>query len=178
MIPVKLSAPAAIFYNGGMRKRFVIHEHHATNLHWDLRLEMGVVYRSWAVPKGPSRDPSVKRLAVAVGDHSIEYGSFEGTIPPGKYGAGEVRIWDDGKYETASDPEEQMRNGKIVFTFYGLKLRGEFALVRLANDEKNWLLIKANDHFADVEWKLETVLEPKKSRKKLSLLARQRGNKS
>ena len=161
-----------------MRKRFVIHEHHATNLHWDLRLEMGEVFKSRAVPKGPSKNPSDKRLAVAVGDHSIVYGDFEGTIAEGKYGAGEVRIWDNGKYETASDPGEQMRNGKIVFTFYGLKLRGEYALVRLANDDKNWLLIKANDHFADVEWKLETVLKPKKARKKVSLLARQRGEKS
>jgi bifunctional non-homologous end joining protein LigD len=150
-----------------MRKRFVVHEHHATRLHWDLRLEMGGVYKSWAVPKGPSLNPKDKRLAVAVPDHSIEYGSFEGTLPEGSYGAGEVRIWDDGKYETKGDPEEQLRKGDFKFTFFGLKLRGEFALVRLANQEGNWLLIKHNDHFADPEWKIETVLEPrKKSRKK------------
>lgn len=161
-----------------MRKRFVIHEHHATRLHWDLRLEMGEVYKSWAVPKGPSLDPNVKRLAVAVGDHSIVYGDFEGTIGEGKYGAGEVRIWDNGSYETAEDPEEQVKKGKLVFTFFGLKLRGEYVLVRIANDEKNWLLIKANDHFADPSWKLENVLEhqKKKSRKKTSVLSKQRGN--
>ncbi|MDQ3221293.1 MAG: 3'-phosphoesterase [Acidobacteriota bacterium] len=160
-----------------MRKRFVIHEHHATRLHWDMRLEMGGVYKSWAVPKGPSRDPKVKRLAVAVGDHSIVYGDFEGTIEEGKYGAGEVRIWDNGKYETATDPERQMEKGKLIITFFGLKLRGEYALVRIANDEKNWLLIKANDHFADPSWELENVLQPqmKKTRKKTSLLSKQRG---
>lgn len=161
-----------------MRKRFVIHEHHARRLHWDMRLEMGSVYKSWAVPKGPSLDPADKRLAVAVGDHSISYGDFEGTIEEGKYGAGEVRIWDNGKYETAEDPEEQVKTGKLVFTFFGLKLRGEYILVRIANDEKNWLLIKANDHFADPSWKLENVLEPqnKKARKRTSLLSKQRGN--
>ena len=161
-----------------VRKRFVIHEHHATRLHWDMRLEMGGVYKSWAVPKGPTLDPGEKRLAVAVGDHSIKYGSFEGTIKPGNYGAGEVRIWDDGKYETDSDPEQQLEKGKLVITFFGLKLRGEFALVRLSGEEKNWLLIKHKDHFADPDWKMETVLEPKKkkSRKKTSILAKQRGD--
>ena len=150
-----------------VRKRFVVHEHHATRLHWDLRLEMGGVYKSWAVPKGPSMNPTDKRLAVLVPDHSIEYGSFEGTLPEGSYGAGEVRIWDNGKYETESDPEAQVKKGKFVFTFFGLKLRGEFALVRLADQEENWLLIKHKDDFADAEWQIETVLDPsKKTRKK------------
>jgi len=102
-----------------MRKSFVIHEHHATHLHFDLRLEMEGVLRSWAVPKGPSMDPMDKRLAVAVPDHSLSYGSFEGTLPKGSYGAGEVRIWDSGEYETDSDPAEQVRRGKLVFTFHG-----------------------------------------------------------
>jgi bifunctional non-homologous end joining protein LigD len=151
-----------------MRKRFVVHEHHATRLHWDLRLEMGGVYRSWAVPKGPSFNPADKRLAIIQPDHPIEYGSFEGTIPEGSYGAGEVRVWDNGKYETDSDPEEQVKNGKLVVTFFGLKLRGEFALVRLHDQEENWLLIKHKDHFADEDWKLEPVLKrrPKKKKKK------------
>lgn len=129
---------------------------------------MGGVYKSWAVPKGPSKNPKDKRLAVAVPDHSLEYGKFEGTLEEGTYGAGEVRIWDNGKYETEIDPEIQYKKGKIDFTFFGLKLRGEYALVRMADGE-NWLLIKHNDHFADPDWKLETVLEPKKksrSRKK------------
>ena len=155
-----------------MRKRFVVHEHHATQLHWDMRLEMGGVYKSWAVPKGPSMDPADKRLAVAVPDHSIEYGSFEGTIPEGSYGAGEVRIWDNGKYETDSDPEAQVKKGKFVFTFFGLKLRGEFALVRLSNQEENWLLIKHKDQFADPDWKIETVLEPRRKSKKNRAAAR------
>jgi bifunctional non-homologous end joining protein LigD len=142
-----------------MRKSFVIHEHHATNLHFDLRLEMEGVLRSWAVPKGPSMDPFDKRLAIAVPDHSIGYGSFEGTLPKGSYGAGEVRIWDSGEYETESDPAEQVRNGKLVFTFHGKKVRGEFTLVKFKGRPKNWLLIKANDKFADVDWKLKTVLK-------------------
>ncbi len=161
-----------------IRRRFVIHEHHATRLHWDMRLEMGSVFKSWAVPKGPSLNPNDKRLAVAVGDHSIAYGSFEGTIAEGNYGAGEVRIWDDGHYETVSDPEKQFEKGKLVITFFGLKLRGEFALVKIHREVKNWLLIKADDHFADAEWEMEPILDPKKYRrvKKTSLLAKQRGN--
>jgi bifunctional non-homologous end joining protein LigD len=155
-----------------MRKRFVVHEHHATRLHWDLRLEMGGVYKSWAVPKGPSYNPADKRLAVIQPEHSIEYGSFEGTIPEGSYGAGEVRIWDNGKYETDTDPLEQVKKGKLVVTFFGLKLRGEFALVRMANDEKNWLMIKHKDHFVDQDWKLEPVLEPRPKKTKKRATAR------
>jgi len=145
-----------------MRKRFVVHEHHATNLHFDLRLEMGGVLRSWAVPKGVSMNPADKRLAVAVPDHALSYIDFEGTISEGRYGAGEVRVWDSGKYETDSDPEKQLEKGKLVFTFFGLKLRGEFALVKMRAKKTNWLIIKADDHFADPKWKLETVLKTKK----------------
>ena len=145
-----------------MRKRFVVHEHHATNLHFDLRLEMGGVLKSWAVPKGVSMNPAEKRLAVAVPDHPVSYIDFEGTLPEGTYGAGEVRVWDSGKYETGSDPEKQLEKGKLVFTFFGLKLRGEFALVKMKGQKKNWLIIKADDQFADPNWRLETVLKPKK----------------
>jgi bifunctional non-homologous end joining protein LigD len=144
-----------------MRKRFVIHEHHARQLHFDLRLEMGGVLKSWAVPKGVSMNPADKRLAVAVPDHALSYIDFEGTIAEGRYGAGEVRIWDNGHYETDSDPELQLKKGKLVFTFFGLKLRGEFAMVKFRSD-KNWLIIKSEDHFADPDWELETVLKPKK----------------
>ena len=146
-----------------IRKRFVIHEHHARRLHFDLRLEMSGVLKSWAVPKGPSLDPADKRLAVAVPDHSITYGKFEGTLAEGTYGAGAVRIWDDGHYETLSDPQKQYDLGKIVFTFFGLKVRGGFALVQMSRQPENWLLIKAQDEFADPAWKLETVLEPRKN---------------
>jgi|SRR5690349_5643610 bifunctional non-homologous end joining protein LigD len=149
-----------------MRKRFVVHEHHATNLHFDLRLEMGGVLKSWAVPKGVSMNPADKRLAVAVPDHALSYIDFEGTLPEGTYGAGDVRVWDSGKYETDSDPEKQLEKGKLVFTFFGLKLRGEFALVKMRNQKKNWLIIKADDHFADPKWKLETVLNPKKRQRR------------
>jgi len=147
-----------------MRKRFVIHEHHARNLHFDLRLEIGGVLKSWAVPKGVSLKPSDKRLAVAVPDHSLSYIDYEGVISEGTYGAGEVRIWDSGHYETKIDSETQLKKGKLVVEFFGLKLRGEFSLVKMARDEKNWLIIKANDHFADRDWKLATVLTPKKQR--------------
>ena len=122
---------------------------------------MAGVLRSWAVPKGVSMDPADKRLAVAVPDHSLSYIDYEGTLPEGSYGAGEVRVWDDGHYETQADPAKQVEKGKLVFTFFGLKVRGEFALVRMSRQEENWLLIKANDAFADPEWKLETVLPPK-----------------
>ena len=148
------------------RKRFVIHEHHATRLHFDLRLEMDGVFKSWAVPKGPSLDPADKRLAVAVPDHSLSYGSFEGKLAEGTYGAGEVRIWDDGKYETLIDPMIQLKKGKLTFTFFGLKLRGEFVLAKMNRQEKNWLLIKVNDHYADPNWRLETVLAPEGKKKK------------
>ena len=142
-----------------MRKRFVIHEHHATRLHFDLRLEIEGVLKSWAVPKGVSMNPSEKRLAVAVPDHSTGYIGFEGTLAEGTYGAGEVRIWDKGEFETLVDASEQLRKGKLVFTFYGKKLKGEFTLLKMWNQEKNWLIIKSRDAFADKDWKLETVLK-------------------
>lgn len=144
-----------------MRKRFVIHEHHASRLHFDLRLEIGGVLRSWAVPKGVSMNPKDKRLAVAVPDHSLGYIDFEGRISEGSYGAGEVRIWDEGEFE-AENAEKNLEKGKLVFTFFGEKLKGEFTLVKMAKQEKNWLLIKSRDEFADKDWKLETVLKPKK----------------
>lgn len=144
-----------------MRKRFVIHEHHASRLHFDLRLEIEGVLKSWAVPKGISMNPADKRLAVAVPDHSLGYIDFEGRISEGSYGAGEVRIWDKGEFE-AQNASKQLKEGKLVFTIYGEKLKGEFALVKMSNQEKNWLIIKAKDKFADKNWKLETVLKPEK----------------
>ncbi len=149
-----------------MRARFVIHEHHATRLHFDLRLEIDGVLKSWAVPKGPSLDPADKRLAVAVPDHAVSYIGFEGRLPDGSYGAGEVRIWDKGLFETDRDPVKQLEDGKLVFDFYGEQLYGQFTLVKMHNQPKNWLLIKAKDKFADPGWKLETVLPPQKKKKK------------
>src|SRR6185369_14253018 len=150
-----------------IRKRFVIHEHHATRLHFDLRLEIGGTGKSWAVPKGPSMDPDDKRLAVAVPDHSLRYFTFEGTLAEGTYGAGEVRIWDSGKYETLVDPQIQYDEGRIEFTFLGTKVRGDFLLVRMSSNPKskirnpksnNWLLIKRDDQYADIDWELKTIL--------------------
>jgi len=141
--------------------KFVIHEHHARRLHFDLRLEMDGVGKSWAVPKGPSMDPYHIRLAVAVPDHSLSYFKFEGKLAEGTYGAGEVRIWDSGKYETDHDPMKQLDAGKIRFTFLGKKVRGEFTLVKLSKQQKNWLLIKAEDKFVDIDWKVKTILPAK-----------------
>jgi bifunctional non-homologous end joining protein LigD len=142
-----------------MRKRFVIHEHHARRLHFDLRLEISGVLKSWAVPKGISMNPQEKRLAVAVPDHSLSYIDFEGVIREGSYGAGRVAIWDKGVFET-DNAEESLKKGKIIFTFYGEKLFGEFTMVKMKAQEKNWLIIKSDDEFADYDWKLKTVLEP------------------
>ena len=145
-----------------MRKRFVIHEHHASRLHFDLRLEIGGVLKSWAVPKGVSMNPQEKRLAVAVPDHSVGYIDFEGTLAEGSYGAGRVAIWDKGEFEMVGDASAQLEKGKLIFTFYGAKLKGEFTILKIWNQEKNWLIIKSKDEFADFDWTLETVLEPKK----------------
>ncbi len=142
-------------------KRFVIHEHHATRLHFDLRLEIGGTGKSWAVPKGPSMDPDDKRLAIAVPDHSLSYFSFEGQLAEGTYGAGEVRIWDSGKYETVVDPQIQYDSGKLIFTFHGQKVRGEFILTKMSNQPTHWLLIKRDDKYADVDWRLKTILSVK-----------------
>ena len=127
--------------------RFVIQEHHARKLHYDLRLEMGGVLKSWAVPKGPSMDPKDKRLAVMVDDHPIDYIDFEGEIPPDQYGAGKVFIWDKGEYSLVEgdDPLRELEKGKIVFKLYGDKLKGEFVLIKMKGKGSNWLLIKKKD---------------------------------
>jgi len=143
------------------KRRFVIHEHHATNLHFDLRLEMNGVLKSWAVPKGLSLNPNHKRLAIEVPDHSLSYIDFEGTIAEGKYGAGAVVVWDNGEYSTIDDPMKQLAAGRLNFIFYGKKLRGGFSLVQLKDRKGQWLVIKNRDEFADLSWELKTVLSPK-----------------
>lgn len=129
--------------------RFVIQKHAARNLHYDFRLELGGTLKSWAVPKGPSLDPTHKRLAVHVEDHPLGYGRFEGSIPAGQYGAGEVIVWDHGVWQPHDDPEAGYRAGKLKFTLIGEKLGGDWALVRThlrgSGDKEQWLLIKEQD---------------------------------
>jgi len=143
-------------------KRFVVQEHKATRLHYDFRLEIGGVLRSWAVPKGPSMNPADKRLAVMVPDHSLEYLDYEGIIPEGHEGAGPVIVWDRGTYTLpeGEPAEDQLRAGKLGFVLTGKKLKGGFALARLARGKsgKEWLLIKRKDANADLAWKLKSEL--------------------
>lgn len=126
---------------------FVVHKHDATRLHYDLRLEMDGVLKSWAVPKGPSFHPEEKRLAVHVEDHPLEYGDFEGTIPEGNYGAGSVIVWDRGWYRSFKDDDllDQLARGKLELEFFGYKMRGRWSLVRMSKSEKDWLLLKKAD---------------------------------
>ena len=142
-----------------MTSRFVVHEHHATRLHFDFRLEMEGVLRSWAIPKGPSMNPAERRLAIAVEDHLPEYIDYEGMIPGGEYGSGAVVIWDRGTYELIEENED-----KVSFNIEGEKLKGTFTLARLKKSKKgnDWLLIKKKDTFARPQWKLENALTPGK----------------
>jgi bifunctional non-homologous end joining protein LigD len=139
--------------------RFVIQKHAATQLHFDLRLELDGVMKSWAVPKGPSADPSVKRLAMQVEDHPIDYNTFEGTIPQGEYGGGTVMLWDTGTYTAdqaaGTDDESAVRDGydrgDLKITFHGKRMRGSYALIRTKglwgskSSKPSWLLIKHRD---------------------------------
>ena len=145
----------------GSGHSFVIHEHHARRLHFDLRLEMNGVLKSWAVPRGPSLDPHVKRLAVQTEDHPLEYLTFEGTIPAGNYGAGKVAVWDIGSYEVVDlqDPVEGVSKGKLSFKLKGNRLCGEFHLVRTGQSKDSWLLMKRPDECANAGWKIETILD-------------------
>ena len=147
---------------------FVVHKHRATSLHYDFRLEIGGTMPSWAVPKGPTLDPTVKRLAMPTGDHDLEYRHFEGVIPAGEYGAGPVMIWDEGTYSpeaevsrgvreeaTSKDAAEELASkgyaeGNLKFKLYGKKLEGSFALVRTGGyaGKESWLLIKHRDGHA------------------------------
>ena len=124
---------------------FVVHKHAARNLHFDLRLEMDGVLRSWAVPKGPTYDQAEKRLAVKVEDHPLEYGDFEGVIPAGNYGAGGVIVWDRGEWVPLEPWREGLEKGKLLFELKGYKLHGKWTLVKIKKSERDWLLIKERD---------------------------------
>lgn len=133
--------------------RYVIQKHAATRLHYDLRLELGGVFRSWAVTKGPSLNPKDKRLAVETEDHPLDYGDFEGTIPKGEYGGGTVMLWDRGYWAPqTADPAQALAKGELRFVLSGDKLEGGFVLVRMNRREgekrNNWLLIKHRDEYA------------------------------
>ena len=140
---------------------FVIQKHHASHLHYDFRLEMEGVLKSWAVPKGPSYDPANKRLAMMTEDHPYDYASFEGVIPAGNYGGGNVIIWDNGTWEFIKedhgpdDPVKALKSGKLTFRMYGKKMFGEWALVKIKGrpDSKGneWLLLKHRDEFASAD---------------------------
>src|SRR5947208_642230 len=132
--------------------RFVVQKHRASHLHYDFRLEMEGVLKSWAVPKGPSLDPADKRLAMQVEDHPVSYFDFEGIIPPGNYGAGTVMVWDMGKWEPLGNPKEMLAKGDLKFRLSGEKLKGEFVLAHMKSRRPGskgteWLLIKKRDEF-------------------------------
>jgi bifunctional non-homologous end joining protein LigD len=147
--------------------RFVIQKHAASHLHYDLRLEMDGVFKSWAVTKGPSLDPADKRLAVEVEDHPLDYGDFEGTIPKGQYGGGTVMLWDRGYWECES-PQDSYRKKKLDFTLEGDKLSGGWILTRMrprpGEKRTNWLLIKHRDE-ASREGKQNTILKNDEARR-------------
>lgn len=152
---------------------FVVQKHQASRLHYDFRLEWNGVLLSWAIPKGPSLDPSVKRLAMHVEDHPIEYASFEGVIPEGEYGGGTVMVWDKGAWEPeVEDVDEALRKGDLKFTLFGKKLTGSWVLVRT---KLGWLLIKHRDDSASKDD--ITLTEPRSaiSKKLLREIARAHG---
>lgn len=131
--------------------KFVVQKHDATRLYYDFRLESeDGVLKSWAIPKGISLDPKIKRLAVLTEDHPLDYLLFEGVIPAGNYGAGTVIVWDTGTFIVEQELVYQFKNGRIIFTLFGHKLKGRFSLIKTSR-ENQWLLIKANDEFASSE---------------------------
>src|SRR5215212_7918185 len=141
------------------KHRFVCQEHHASSLHFDFRLEIGGVLKSWSIRKGPSMNAAIRRLAVPTEDHPVEYLEFQGTIPEGNYGAGEHMIWDSGTFKLleGESAEEQFEKGKLKFELHGKKLKGAFSFFKLGSRDQ-WLLAKSKDAHADENWKLELLM--------------------
>ena len=147
-------------FKSGLR-RFVIQKHEASHLHYDFRLEIGGALKSWAVPKGVPFAKGEKRLAMHVEDHPISYRDFEGVIPKGQYGGGTVMVWDYGTFQTPSrTPAKDLEGGKLHFILQGKKLSGEWYLVRLKKDDKQWLLIRGGDDMKPVSKDSRTILPP------------------
>jgi bifunctional non-homologous end joining protein LigD len=171
----------------GSQFRFVVQRHQATRLHYDFRLELDGVLKSWAVPKGPSLSPAQKRLAVMVGDHPVSYINFKGTIPEGNYGAGIVDVWDSGTFQPVNEKHEPisekealrwLKKGELKFSLKGKKLKGEFVLVKLKKDEKNWLLIKHRDeHATTTVYDAEGEVSEVKPRKTIGSIRGGKGEK-
>lgn len=183
------SEPEGQENTSGSQLRFVVQRHAASHLHYDFRLEMDGVLKSWAVPKGPSLNPADKRLAMMVEDHPFAYRTFEGHIPEGNYGAGEVEIWDEGTYEPVekaagkSDDlvmRAELHKNSLSFILHGKRLKGEFSLVKLKNsrEENAWLLMKHKDQYAvaepylaedhtDKNSKVTAFLKEKEAKKKI-----------
>src|SRR6058998_3427316 len=155
--------PEAALRTGARRARFTVQKHWARNLHYDFRLEIGTALVSWAVPKGPTKDPNVRRLAIRVEDHPLDYLLFEETLPEGEYGAGEVIVWDFGEFEIVvpggEDAAGALRDGILRLALYGTKLRGQWAILRTRMGDgkrENWLLQKIDDEFAETDYDPET----------------------
>ncbi|HJT86531.1 MAG TPA: DNA polymerase ligase N-terminal domain-containing protein [Bryobacteraceae bacterium] len=151
--------PPAKAKRKGSANYFCVQRHDATRLHYDFRLQIDGVLKSWAIPKGPTLDPAVKHFAAHVEDHPVEYGGFEGNIPAGNYGAGSVMLWDRGTFDLLGDAAaaEQLARGDLKFRLHGEKLNGDFALVHMKGRGKGneWLLIKKRDEFATPGWDVE-----------------------
>jgi bifunctional non-homologous end joining protein LigD len=175
--PEPSDAPAKTKPSSGKRQRFVVQMHRASRLHYDFRLEDEGVLKSWAIPKGPSFDTREKRLAMMVEDHPLDYRDFEGIIPKGNYGAGEVVVWDRGTYRLVEGTSTtgQIKKGALKFELFGKKLHGTFALVHIkgrGGEENAWLLIKERDDAVDPSWRIEDHPESVKSGKTLADFAK------
>ncbi len=173
----KRQTPKSLNKEGDLKHHpeFVVQRHKARSLHYDFRLEIGGVLKSWAVPKGPSMNPADKRLAIMVEDHALEYSGFEGVIPTGSYGAGVVEIWDSGSFTPVENKSvsdaltliDDLRRGVIKFILHGRKLKGEFSLIKMKHGPSNaWLLIKHKDEYAiDETYNIELISDSFDSKK-------------